>query len=106
MSWARCGNVINLPIVEVHPETHLITELLLPLPFTVGRLEQIEEGIEVELIISHARHSLFRANDDFEQLLKELEEAHQQGITVLVTETDDHEIIDVRPLDASAKAAG
>jgi hypothetical protein len=85
--------------VEVDPSTSVITELLLPIPFSVGRIERSPDGLQVELIISHARHSLRRSNPDFEELRHTLEEARKRGSPVLITETlDSHEIIDARPV--------
>jgi hypothetical protein len=87
--------------VEIDPETNVITEVLCPLTVNVGDLTPTHAGdaIQVELIISHARHYLRRANPDFQQLLNTLETAQKQKTSVLVTQTlNDHEIIDVRPL--------
>jgi hypothetical protein len=83
--------------VEVDPDTREITELLVPIAVTVGELRELETVVEVELIISQARHIVSRNNPDFEELTRQLEQAHADGSTVLVTETrDEHEIIDVR----------
>lgn len=90
--------------VEIDPETGLINELLLPLPFTVGRIEPEEDGLAVELIISHGGHHLRRSNPDFEELGEKLEAAMRRKTRVLVTETDEHEIIDVQPMDEPAEA--
>ncbi|HVH31926.1 MAG TPA: protein-glutamine glutaminase family protein, partial [bacterium] len=49
------------------------------------------------LEISHARHVLKRANPEFDALLRALRDAQAQNAWLIVTETDDHEIIDVRP---------
>jgi hypothetical protein len=89
--------------VEIDPETGLITELLLPLRFGVGRIEPSEEGLMVELIFSHGRHHLLRSNEDFDELRETLEAAKKRKTAVLVTETDEHEIVDVRPLDEPAE---
>jgi hypothetical protein len=99
----------NLPTyVEIDPATNLITELLQPFAVRVGALSPAPAGdvVEVELIISHARHHLRRSNPDFQQLFNALQAARQRGTTVLVTETRDaHEIIDVRPLPNDLVAA-
>jgi hypothetical protein len=87
--------------LEIDPESDLITQLLIPLRVTVAgvRPAEVGEGLEVDLVISHARHLLRRDNPDFERLLSVLEAANRTGEEVLVTETlDQHEIIDVRPL--------
>ncbi len=84
--------------VEIDPATNFITELLHPLAVQVGELKETDSGMEVELIISHARHHLLRTRPDFRELLSALETAKKHGATVLVTETlNDHQIIDVRP---------
>ncbi len=84
--------------VEVDPDTSLITEVLQPISYRVGRIERVADGLQVELIISHARHSLRRSNPQYDELRKTLEEARKNGSPVLVTETlDRHEIIDARP---------
>jgi hypothetical protein len=90
--------------VEIDPETQKVSELLLPRRFTVGRVEPTEDGLEVELIISHARHVLRRSNPDFEQLRESLQAAVERDTAVLVTETAEHEIVDVRGLDESVEA--
>ena len=58
----------------------------------------------MELSISRAPHYLRRSNDEFEELRETLEAANQRKAPMLVTETDDHKIIDVRPLHESAEA--
>ena len=93
--------------VEVDPASGLITEVLLPVRFKVTGLTPVRDGLEVELTISHARHHLRRSNPDFDELQRLLEEALERETFVLVTETlDEHEIIDVRPLDEPAAAQG
>jgi hypothetical protein len=92
--------------VEIAPDTGLITELLLPLRFTVGSIESSEVGLDIELVVSHARHRLSRSNPDFDELRERLEAAHESGEPMLVTETDDHEIVDVRRADETAAGSG
>lgn len=92
----------NLPVyIEVNPTTNVITQLLIPLVVQVQSLTPNAAGdeIEVELVISHARHYLRRSTPDFQDLLATLQSALEQGTTVAVTELPtDHSIIDVRPL--------
>ena len=59
----------------------------------------------MELVISHAKHFLRRSNPDFAQLLETLERARASKALVAVTETEDHDIIDVRPLTGSSVTA-
>jgi hypothetical protein len=89
--------------VEIDPETHRVTELLVPRLFTVGRIEPNEDGVQVELVISHGRHVLRQSNPRFRELSETLETARERNAPVLVTETDEHEIVDVRELDESAE---
>ena len=86
--------------VEIDPATNLITELLVPIVVQVGELRETSSGAEVDLIVSHARHYLQRARANFRDLLAALNSARRQKLTVIVTETDDHQIIDVRPANA------
>lgn len=85
--------------VEVDPDTAVVTELLVPLVVRVGELRDVGEAIEVELVISQARHRLLKAAPEFSELLDRLRQARHDDVPVLVTETpDDHVIIDVRSL--------
>jgi hypothetical protein len=92
--------------VEIDPETNQITELRWPLAVRVGEIRKTDSGAEAELIISHARHYLQRGQPNFNSLLDALENARRQKSTVLVTETDDHQIIDVRTMENGAKKPG
>ena len=84
--------------VEIEPDTQRITELLLPLRFLVGGIRRVDDGLEVDLVISHARHYLRRSNERFDELRAVLEAVFESRVPVLVTESSDvHEIIDVRP---------
>jgi hypothetical protein len=102
--WASVLNSLrqtDQPVyVEVDRATNVVTQLLLPLRVRVRDLTPLPNGdaVDVELIVSHARHTLQRTNPEFDKLLERLQAAHGQGTTVLVTEMPDtHEIIDVRP---------
>jgi hypothetical protein len=84
--------------VEVNPDTQGITRLLIPLVVKVTDiLESGSEEMAVELEISQARHRLKRGHPDFGDLLETLRAARKSGARLVVTETDDHEIIDARP---------
>ncbi len=92
--------------VEVDPKTSVITELLLPIHYTVRRIQPAKDRLEVELEISHARHYLSKSNPQFDELRKALEDARASQTPVLVTETlNEHEIIDVRPVAGEGGAA-
>src|SRR5262249_50330752 len=89
----------NAPVyVEIDPATGEITDLRVPLSVGVENITPVGEDMEVELVISHAKHFLRRSNPDFEQLLETLERARANKGLVAVTETEDHDIIDVRPM--------
>ena len=84
--------------VEVRPDTREITRLLIPL---VSRVTKIAEGgadgLNVELEASHARHLLKRDSLTYDELLSTLRAAADKRETLVITETDAHEIIDARP---------
>jgi hypothetical protein len=83
--------------LEIDPGTQAITRLLIPLVSEVVGVEDTPGEISVELARSHARHVLRRQNNDFPELLERLRVAVDQHTLQIVTETDQHEIIDVRP---------
>src|SRR5262245_56835520 len=91
--------------VEIDPATSEITNLLVPLSVGVENITAVMDDREVELVISHAKHFLRAANPDFEQLLETLERARANKTLVAVTETADHDIIDVRPLSGTSVTA-
>jgi hypothetical protein len=96
----------NAPVyVEIDPATSEITNLLVPLVVGVENLTPVRDDLEVDLVISHAKHFLRRANPDFEQLRQVLERARANKTLVAVTETGDHDIIDVRPMPGPAVTA-
>jgi hypothetical protein len=95
--------------VEVDPATRAITRLLIPLVTRVLRIsETAGEDVTVELEASHARHRLTRKNPDFAALLETLRSAQSNKTTLIVTETDNHEIIDARssPRETKLPAGG
>lgn len=88
----------RLPVyVETNPDTRAITTLLLPHVTRVAGIRPVDEGVlGVELVPSHARHVLRRSAEESDHLERALREALASGAPVIVTETDAHEIIDVR----------
>jgi hypothetical protein len=86
--------------IEVDPATNVVTRVLGPITVRVGALKPLPDGsaIEVELVISHARHYLRRSNPDFSSLYAALQEARQAGSMVAVIEGEGHEIIAVKPV--------
>jgi hypothetical protein len=93
--------------LEVDPETRVIAELLLPLPFKVAAVKPADkkDDVEVELVVSHARHYLRRANPGYRTMLAALKTAQKTEALVLVTESRDHQqIIDVRPVPDTVTA--
>ena len=85
--------------LEIDPATRTITRLLIPHVGRVHGIRSIDDGVfAVDLEQSHARHVLRRTTPDFADLERELGDAVRTRTPVVVTETDAHEIIDVRPL--------
>lgn len=90
--------------VEVHPETKTISRLLIPLVTKVAGLTETKEGsVQVTLELSSARHVLERTDPNFEEIQKALRDAIERKNVAIVTETDAHEIIDVRPFPTELK---
>jgi hypothetical protein len=91
-------NKQRLPVyLEIDPATSAITRLLIPHVTRVLAIRSTEGGVlDVELEYSHARHMLRRSQPDFAELEKQLREAVRDGGTVILTEDDAHNIIDVR----------
>jgi len=93
--------------IEVDPQTRAIARLLIPLITRVANIvERMGEGMLVDLANSHARHLLARKNPDYPALLDALRSAQAKNAAVMVTETDNHEIIDVRPSSEEPKISG
>lgn len=91
----------GIPVyIEFDLRTNAITRLRIPLVVTVSDIIHTESGqLLVELEISSARHTLSPSNPNFNRLLVALENARQHHAQVIVTETEDHEIIDVHPVE-------
>jgi hypothetical protein len=84
--------------VEVDPASREITRLLIPLVVTVTDLRADPKGnVQVDLEISHGTHVLRAGTPDYDEILKTLRAAREQGTVVTVTENENHEIIDARP---------
>jgi Glutaminase len=82
--------------LEIDPATSAITRLLIPYVTRVADVRPSEDGLDIELDNSHARHVLRRGAPEFGELERELREAMRGGRVVIVTEDDAHNIIDVR----------
>lgn len=83
--------------LEVDEESRFVERLRIPLLVTVADIRETESGdLDVELEISHARHVLRRDRPDFAELHEALRSARNRGGQVAVTETEEHEILDVR----------
>ncbi len=90
--------------VEVDPESRAIERLRIPLESRVVRISEAAGAVEVMLEASHAMHLLARDHADFDEMLATLRAAKEGGAWVLVTETDEHEIVDVRPSPGRPRA--
>ena len=95
---------MGIPVyVDVYSDSKAITRLLIPLLAKVNRISEKEDEIYVEMEISSARHVLNRSNPNFDELLKNLRTAEKNKTLMIITETDKHEIIDVRPFPPEFK---
>lgn len=84
--------------VEIDSQTRRITQFLQPREQPVGDLNESEKGdVQVNLLLSHAVHTLRRNHPRFKELLQRLRAAQRDGAMVWVVETlDSHEIIEVK----------
>ena len=82
--------------LEVDPATSTITRLLIPVVAHVVAVRPVDEGLDVQLDHSHARHVLRRAAPDSAEFERELREAVRSGRVMIVTGDETHTIIDVR----------
>ena len=83
--------------IEVNPETSTVSRLLIPHVSRVAAIKLIDEGVlDIQLELSHGRHTLREKSPDFKELEKQLREVLKSGAPVALTEDDSHEIIDVR----------
>jgi hypothetical protein len=93
--------------LEIDPDTSAITELFIPAVTRVLAIGPIDEAtLRVTLARSHARHLLRRDGPDSPEWEARLRDAIRTGETVVVTENDAHEIIDVRLLSDTGGAEG
>lgn len=83
--------------VEFDPATSNITRLLIPHVTRVLAIQPAEGGLSAQIAFSHGTHLLPRESTDFTELETLLRDAMRTSQLVVVTETDDHQIIDVRP---------
>jgi Glutaminase len=93
--------------VEIDEETGVITGVRIPQVMKVERLDADAHGnLRVRLRPSQAVHRLLRSHPSFDALRASLQAAIDDGSERLITETrDEHEIIDVRPLDTGPGGA-
>ena len=90
-------NKQKLPVyLEIDPATSFITRVLIPHVTRVVDVRQGEDGLDVEIELSHARHVLRRGSADFGELEKALRESMTTRGVIVLTEDDAHNIIDVR----------
>ncbi len=75
-----------------------IARLFVPHVSPVHRVNPLDRGVlAVDLVASHARHTLRDSNPNFATIELALREATQSGATLIITEDDGHNILDVRP---------
>src|SRR5437016_6429112 len=76
--------------LEIDPVTSIITRLLIPLITRVVNIRPGEDGLDVELEMSHARHVLRRGAPDFAEFGRQLRDSMRSGAVIIVTEDDAH----------------
>jgi hypothetical protein len=81
--------------ITVGPEDAIL-EVRVPLLVRVGRLVREPGRLAVELVPSHARHELPLEASEAARFRALLEESERDGTVLVVTEDDEHRIIDVR----------
>ncbi len=87
----------KLPVyLEVDPATSFVTRVLIPRVTRVVDVHAREDGLDVELERSHARHVLRRGVPEFDAMEKRLRDSLNTGGVVVVTGDDAHQLIDVR----------
>jgi hypothetical protein len=88
-------------LVEVEGPDNDIAELRVPLPPDgVSDVREVDErGLEVALIVSQRLYSLPRSHPDFEVLRDRLLRARAAGTKVVVTSTEDGELVHVAETD-------
>jgi hypothetical protein len=85
--------------VEIDPVNTQITRLLTPKVVSVGGIRPSPQGVEVELIISHAIHVLRSRHPRYQELLDRLKTAQASCEKVAVTDDpSSHDIIEVTGL--------
>jgi hypothetical protein len=87
--------------LEIEPDGRSVARLLLPHVQPVQRLFKLDQGVlGVELEVSHARHLLRSTTPGAERMEALLRESADRGTTLVITEDDEHSIIDVRRPEA------
>jgi hypothetical protein len=88
----------RLPVyLELNPDSSAIERLLIPLVTRVRAIRPFRENaLAVELDRSHAVHLVRADAPNRAELEQRLLEAERKNATVVVSETDSHEIVDVR----------
>ena len=87
----------RLVYLEVDPASSSITRVLIPHVARVVGVRAGEDGLDVDLERSQARHVLRRGALDFDEMERLLHESlDDAGGVVVLTEDDAHQIIDVR----------
>ena len=89
---------MNIPAyVEVDAISRAITRLLVPIVGTVTDVTTTPSAdVDVSIEISHGSHILRAGHPRFQELFDFLQNAKLQRSTVILSETTDHEIVDVR----------
>jgi hypothetical protein len=82
--------------VSVDKDTNEVNAVRIPTIAKINNLNTDSSGnVIVDLEISHAIHVLSRTNERYDEILKDLKSAEHSHSQVLITETDQGEILDV-----------
>ncbi len=90
---------IRTPVyVEFDPATSAITRIEVPHITRVLAIDPADQGaLRVDIAYSQGVHTLPRDSADFAEMEAALRDAMRTSELVVLTETDSHEIIDIRP---------
>lgn len=83
--------------VELDPGSTVVSRVFIPHVTRVTRIRPIDRGVlGIELDLSQGRHVLRQSVPDFGELEQQLRLALKSRAPMVITENDDHEIIDAR----------
>lgn len=91
---------LGRPVAFELDDNDRIQRLFTPHVSAVRQVRRLDAGLlAVDLVESHGRHVLRESNSNFEAIERTVREAAESGATLIVTEDDAHDILDVRVTD-------